>query len=93
MASSSEAFSKFSTWKNLDTPLKVTIIERDEPEIVLNGRIDFLDEAASQVGIISPDREFGALDVDAAKFSIEPGRVVASRNDVEWLIFEPEVGE
>ena len=93
MASSSEAFSKFSIWKNLDTPLKVTMLERDEPEIVVCGRIDALDEAASQVGIISPEREFGMFDVEGAEFSIEPGRVVVSRNDAEWLIFEPEVGE
>ena len=93
MASSSEAFARFSIWKNLDTPLKVTMIERDEPEIVLCGRIDALDEGASQIGIISSDRQFGAFDVDEAKFFIERGRVVVSRNDAEWLIFEPEVGE
>ena len=93
MASSSEAFSRFSTWKNLDTPLKVTIIERGQSEVVVSARIDGLDESESQVGIISIDREFGWLDVGGAEFSIEPGRVVASRNDADWLIFESEVGE
>ena len=93
MASSSEAFAKFSIWKNLDTPLKVTMIERDESEIVLFGRIDALDDATSHIGIISPDRQFGEFDVERAEFSVERGRVVASRNDAEWLIFESEVGE
>jgi hypothetical protein len=93
MASSSETFAKFSTWKNLDTPLRVTMIERDEPETVLFGRIDAIDEDASQVGIISSERQYGTFKVDGAEFSIEPGRVVVSRNDAEWLIFESEVGE
>jgi hypothetical protein len=93
MASSSEAFAKFLIWKNLDMPLKVTMIERDESEIALCGRIDALDEGASQIGIISPEREFGVFDVEEAEFFIESGRVVVSRDDVEWLIFESEVGE
>jgi 2-polyprenyl-6-methoxyphenol hydroxylase-like FAD-dependent oxidoreductase len=91
MASSSEAFSKFSIWKSLNTPLTVTIIERDEPEIVASGRIDALHEATSQLGVISTERLFGWFDIEGAEFSIERGRIVVSRNDTEWLIFESEV--
>ena len=93
MTSSSEAFSKFAIWKNLDTPLKLTIIERGKSEFIVSGRIDGLREETSEIGLVTPERLFGWFDVEGAEFSIEPGRIVASRNDAEWLIFETEVGE
>ncbi len=93
MASSSEAFARFEMWKNLSTPLRVTIIERGEPEVVLSGRIDVIDEDALQVGLIGSDRRFGTFDVGEAEFSIEDARIVVSRENVEWLIFETELGE
>ena len=73
--------------------MKVTIIERGKSEVIVFGRIDALSEDELQVGIISPERRFGWFDVDDADFSIEPGRIVVSRSDAEWLIFESEVGE
>jgi hypothetical protein len=91
MASSSEAFEKFSKWKNRKTSLRVTMIERGETEVVFRVVIDALDEDASQVGILAPDeRKYGMFDIGESAFFIEPGRVVVSREDVEWLIFEED---
>ena len=91
MASWSEAFEMFSTWKNRKTSLRVTMIERGESEIVFRVVIDALDEEASKVGILSPDeRRYGLFDVGESEFFIEPGRMVVSRDDVEWLIFEED---
>lgn len=87
MASSSEAFEKFSTWKNLSTSLSVTVIDRGKPEESLSGHIDALDPDASLVGMIVGNRYLQFVVADAV-FSVEPDRVVVSRDDSEWLIFE-----
>ena len=69
----------------------MTVIERGKPEDVYSARIDALDEDASQVGIkVIGEKRFGCFDVGEAEFSWEPGRLVASREDVEWLIFEEQ---
>jgi hypothetical protein len=91
MASPSEAFEKFSMWKDLSAPLSVTVIERDEPERMFPGRIDALDPDSLSVGIILESREFISFEVDEAEFSMEPDRVVVSRNNLEWLIFEEAI--
>ena len=89
MASSSEALERFSIWKQRKTPLTVTVIERGQPEDVHSAIIDAIDPTASQVGICLPEtRTFAVFDVGEAEFSIESDRLVASRDDVEWLIFE-----
>jgi hypothetical protein len=89
MTSSSEAFEKFSLWSDSKTWLKVTVIERGRPEDVLSVRICGLDKDASLVGVVGkPMHSFAQFDVDEAEFSIEPDRIVVSREDVEWLIFE-----
>lgn len=90
MVSFSEAFAKFSTWKNDKTSLRVTVIERDQPEDVFSGRIDTLDPNALLVGICVGVKQYGTFDVTDAVFSIEPNRVVVERDDLEWLIFEEE---
>jgi hypothetical protein len=91
MLSSSEAFEKFSTWKNSKTWLNVTVIERGQPEHVLSLRIIRLDEGPSLVNVIGRETHtFGEFDVTGAEFSWEPGRMVVSREDIEWLIFEEE---
>ena len=67
------------------------MIERGDPEVVFRVVIDALDEAASQVGILaSEERKFGMFDIGESAFFVEPGRLVVSRDDVEWLIFEEE---
>jgi hypothetical protein len=90
MASSSEAFEKFSQWNKRKTWLNVTEIERGEPERMYPAvRIDAFEEDSSEVGILDPElRGYKTFDVEGAEFSIEPDRVVVSRDDVEWLIFE-----
>jgi len=94
MASSSEAFEKFSIWKNSKSWLKVTVIERGQPENVHSVRIIRLDEEPPLVNVIGREtHSFGEFDVTGAEFFWEPGRMVVSREDIEWLIFEEENGE
>ena len=91
MISSSEAFERFSRWKNLKTSLIVTVIVGGKTEEVLTGwRIFAADPDASQVGIFNPEimHSFSALDVEGATFSIELARLVVTRNESDWLIFE-----
>lgn len=89
MASSSEAFERFSTWKNDRIWLNVTVIERGQPEETLFARISALDERHSLVGVSGKAmHSFSDFSVADSEFSVEPERVVVSRDDVEWLIFE-----
>ncbi len=93
MASASEAFKKFSMWKNLKTPLSVTVIEDGSPVEVLQARVYCVDPEAGLVGVVgSKMHSFTDFDVSGVEFSIEPRRVSATRNDSDWLVFE-EVGE
>ncbi len=91
MASSSEAFARFSMWKKDKIWLKVTVIERGKPEDVFSLRIAALDEDALLISLAGRVmHSWTNFDVGEAEFSIEPNRLVASREDVEWLIFEEE---
>jgi len=89
MASVSEAFEKFSMWKNLKTPLRVTVIEGGSPVDVLQARVYGVDPEAGLVGVVgSKMHSFTDFDVSEAEFSIGPKRVSAARNDSDWLVFE-----
>jgi hypothetical protein len=89
MASSSEAFEKFEMWNTSKTWLNVTVIERGQPEDKLLVRIFATDAEASRIGVVGKVmHSFSQFDVDESEFSVEPNRVVVSRDDVEWLIFE-----
>ena len=94
MASSSEAFEKFWMWKNSKTSLKVTVIVGGKTIDLLMGRIFGVDPEASQVGLSNPlvMHSFIAFDVEDVEFSIEGSRLVATRNESDWVIFE-EVAE
>ena len=93
MASSSEAFEKFRTWRKSRTWLNVYVIERGQPEAVYSLRVCGLDEAESLVELKDDTPfSFAQFDVSEAEFSLEPCRMVVSREDVEWLIFE-EIGD
>jgi len=94
MASSSEAFDKFETWKNSKTPLRVTLIVGGKTGDVLVGTIIATDSEASHVGISNRlvMHSFAGFDVEDAEFSIEDSRLVATRNESDWIIFE-EVAE
>lgn len=90
MASSSEAFEKFETWKKLKTSLRVTLIIGGKTTEVLMGRIFGVDPEASQVGLSNPlvMHSFVAFDLGEASFSIEDSRLTATRNDSDWIDFE-----
>jgi len=91
MASSSEAFEKFSTWKNAKTSLKVTVIIKGKTDDVLVGwKIFGVDSDASQIGFFNPSVMHSSVvfDVEDSTFSIEPSRLVATRNESDWIIFE-----
>ena len=92
MASASEAFSKFSNWQNLKTLLKVTVIVGGKAEDVLSPVIIMgLDPDAGLVGIAFPaTRKLATFDVEDATFSVEEKRLVATRNESDWLVFEEE---
>ncbi len=94
MASSSEAFEKFEMWKNSKTSLKVTLIVEGKTVDVLMGRIFCADAEASQVGLSNPlvMHSFVDFDVEDSSFSIEETRLVATRNESDWIVFE-EVDE
>ena len=91
MDSSSDAFSKFSTWKKLRTPLRVTVIILGKATEVLRGRIDALDSDASQVGLSLGDPFGPVFDVEGAVFSVEALRIVATRSESDWIVFEEEL--
>ncbi len=89
MASSSEAFEKFSTWKKERISLKVTVIESGKMSAVFVARIDAIDSEASIVGIFFDEsRTFTQFDVEGAMFSVEKSRVVVTRGDSDWMIFD-----
>jgi hypothetical protein len=67
----------------------VTVIERDAPEERIFARVSALDEEAEFVGLVGEAmHSFSRFDVGGAEFSVEENRLVVSRNDLEWLIFE-----
>jgi hypothetical protein len=88
MASSSEAFEKFSRWNNDRTPLRLTVIERGKTTEVLAGWIDAWDSNASLVSICWAKGEDARFDVEDSVFSVESGRVTVTRNESDWLVFE-----
>jgi hypothetical protein len=88
MDSSSEAFKKFSTWKNSNASLRVTVIVKGETTDVLTCRLFGVDPDASQVGLVMGPHEYKVLDVEESTFSIESMRVIATRNESDWLVFE-----
>jgi len=91
MASSSEAFEKLSVWKNSKTWLNVIVIERGQKAKEFFLRIAGLDEEQSMIGVVGEAmHSFAQFDVGESQFSVEPKRLVVSREDIEWLIFEEE---
>jgi hypothetical protein len=90
MASSSEAFEKFETWKNSKTSLKVTVIVGGRTADVLMGRLFHVGSEESQVGLSNPlvMHSFVAFDLEEASFSIEESRLTATRNESDWIVFE-----
>ncbi|HZL25710.1 MAG TPA: hypothetical protein VFC39_04180 [Acidobacteriaceae bacterium] len=94
MASSSEAFEKFEMWKKSKTPLKVTAIAEGLATGEFVGKVIGVDSAASQVLLSNPLVMHSAVnfDIEESEFSIETSRLVATRNESDWIVFE-EVAE
>lgn len=91
MASASEAFKKFSIWEKLKTPLKVTVMTNGRVEDIFSALIFGSDPDAGLVGIgIPATRSIARFDVEDATFSVEEKRVVATRNESDWLVFEED---
>ena len=90
MASSSEAFAKFSQWKNDRSWLKVTeIVGGQTKGTFSSARIVAFDPEAELVSIsLEETRMYANFDVEDSVFSIEPSRVVVTRAESDWLIFE-----
>jgi hypothetical protein len=89
MASSSEAFAKLETWRKEQTPLKVTVIEGGKTGDILTGKIAGIDPDASLVGVaIGATRRLARFNVEAAEFSIDGSKLVASKNESDWIVFE-----
>lgn len=89
MASSSEAFAKLDMWRKSNTPLKVTVIVDGKIADVLTARIGASDPDAGLVALAFDEtRTFKSLDIDDAEFLVEPSRIVATRNESDWLVFE-----
>ena len=89
MASSSEAFEKLETWRKSKTPLRVTVIVGGKTTDVLVARIAALDPSASQIGLaFDATRSMRALDVEDAEFSLDKSRLVITRSESDWLVFE-----
>jgi hypothetical protein len=91
MASSSEAFEKFERWRNSKTSLKVTMIVGGKSTEVLIGRIFHVDsDSPPNIGFSNPlvMHSFVGLDIEDSSFSVEEARLVATRNESDWIIFE-----
>jgi hypothetical protein len=88
MTSSSEAFEKFSIWKKSNTPLKVAEYLRGALKQTLLGSILKADVAEETVAISHDGGRYTSFGLEGALFSVEPCRVVATRGESDWVIFE-----
>lgn len=86
MASSSEAFEKFSMWKKSCTLLRVTMGEANHPQRLV-GTVLAAEEPLILFSLVEP-REPLRLDLDGASFSVEERRVEVTRGDEDSLVFE-----
>ena len=89
MISSSQAFKQFWIWQKLKSPLRVTLIDEGKPTEVLFVRIYSADDEAALVGVVGERmHSFSTFTLEGAEFSFEGSRLVATRNEADWLIFE-----
>ena len=88
MASSSEAFAKFSTWRKRKTPLRVTVIVGGKTDAVLEGSIIATDPDAELLSVTTGMHRWQNFNVEGSMFSVEDSKVVATRDESDWLVFE-----
>ncbi len=91
MTSSSEAFEKFSIWKKSKTPLKVDSYLRGALKETLRGCVLNADPESEMVGVLYEGERYASFGLEGSVFSVEPCRVVATRNKADWVIFEESV--
>jgi hypothetical protein len=88
MASSSEAFAKFSIWRSRKTPLKVTCIVGGKTDAVLEGWIMAIDPDAELLSVTTGMHRWQLFNVEGSTFSVEDSMVVATLGESDWLVFE-----
>jgi hypothetical protein len=91
MTSSSEAFEKFSIWRKSKTPLKVTSYLKGALKETIRGCVLKVDPESEMVGVLYEGERYAAFDLEGSLFSVEPCRVVATRSNADWLIFEESI--
>jgi hypothetical protein len=89
MASSTDAFEKFSKWKNSRTVLRLTVYERGAVDHFI-GSINHVDFDGEIVGFtLDAARTFlPPLDLSGAVYTVEPFRVEAADRRIGKVIFE-----
>lgn len=89
MASSAEAFRKFSRWKKWETVLKFTVFEHSGIPKSRRGQIFHADEDRLVVGFMeSSTRKSEALDFTGAKFVVTGVSIEVYHPDLGSLLFE-----
>jgi hypothetical protein len=88
MTSSSEVFEKFSIWKRSKTSLKVTSYRNGVLTETLLGSVLKADAAEERVGVLHEGERYASFGLEGSVFSVEPCRVVATRSNADWVIFE-----
>ena len=69
--------------------MKVTLIVGGKTTDVLFVRIAAIDPEAGLVGLSTGKmHEFPRLDIEDSEYSVEPSRLVVTRNESDWLTFE-----
>jgi hypothetical protein len=88
MASSREAFSKFSRWKNSRTLLRLTVYERGT-EDHFTGSIYHVDEVEMVVGFGDDlTHSHIPLDFRGASFEVERRRLMVTDERIGTVVFE-----
>jgi hypothetical protein len=88
MSSSSEAFEKFSIWKRSKTPLKVTSYLKGTLKETLLGSMFKVDAEDEMVAVLHEGERYASFGLEGAMFSVEPCRIVATRDESDWVVFE-----
>ena len=92
MNSSSGAFDRFLRWKKLRRVLRVSVFENGVATEILTGRIADADPESSLVFVVLPEMHgFRTFDVEGSAFSIDSWRLVATKGDSDWLVFDEDL--
>jgi len=82
------AFSRFATWKNSKTVLRVTVFTKGGVPDIWQGQVFSVDESRDLVGVTDDaSRKFSRIDLSEASFSVEARSVIAT-HEIGWVRFE-----